>query len=208
MKKIPTIRLLLLALALSGVNAAATFRPDWIPGDLLPMVNLAIAMFFAVEILWLVRPRKTDEPNTSVSPKAPAASPEERTRHELARFLGLFQEKGRLVDFLMEDIQSQPDERVGQVARVVHQGCKEVIDDYFALESIRTEPEGGTISITEGFDPASLRLVGSVAAEGDIQGTLLHKGWQTKEITLPRLNQDVPESSPFYLVAPAELEVR
>lgn len=206
MKPVPTIRLLLLAVVLTSVNAAAVFRPDWIPGDILPLVNLLLGMFLALETLWLARtPKTADTPAPEAA--APAATRDERAKHELTRFLGLLQEKGRLVDFLMEDIRDHPDDRVGQVARVVHQGCRQVLDDHFALEPVRTEPEGDTLTLGNDFDPHTLRLVGSVSDRGDIRGALLHKGWKTASLTLPQLNRDVPESSPFYVVAPAEIEV-
>lgn len=208
MKKIPTIRLLLIAVVLAAVNAVSTFRPEWIPGELLPMVNLLLAMFLSMEVLWLARSPKSGAPSGTPAPKAPAASRDERARHELARFLGLFQEQGRLVDFLKEDIQGQTDERVGQVARVVHQGCRKVLDEHFELAPLRTEPEGGSLTLGEDFEPETVRLVGAVSEQGEIKGALLHKGWKTTAVTLPQLNRDVPESSPFYVVAPAEIEVR
>ena len=205
---VPTIRLLLLAVLLAAVNAAATFRPDWIPGDILPLVNLVLGMFLALETLWLARaPKSAGTPAADKPAPATAATRDERAKHELARFLGLFQEKGRLVDFLMEDVRDQPDARVGQVARVVHQGCRKVLDEHFTLDPVRAEPEGEALSLGDSMDPETLRLVGSVPDEGDLRGTLLHKGWKTTSVTLPQLNRDVPENAPFYVVAPAEVEV-
>jgi hypothetical protein len=206
-KKVPTIRLLLIGVALSAVNAVSFFQPERIPSDLVPMINLILAMLLAMEVLWLARtPKATDAIETEPA-LTPKTSREERTRHELAHFLGLLQEKGRLVDFLMEDIQSQPDARVGQVARVVHQGCKSVLDQHFKLEPLRIEPEGAKLTLEEDAPLDSLRLVGTVPADGPIQGSLVHKGWKTTSVTLPELTRILPESTDCYVVAPAELDV-
>ena len=209
-KKIPTIRLLLLAVLLTGVNAAVILKPELIPADILPMINLVFGMLLALETLWLARTPKAKPatPSAAEPPPAPKIGREERTRHELARFLGLLQEKGRLVDFLMEDLAGQPDERVGQVARVVHQGCKSVLDRHFDLSPVRPEDEGKEVTLETGLPPESVRLVGSVKGEPPYTGILLHKGWRTTKVQLPEISRDLPETSDHYPVAPAELELR
>jgi len=205
---IPTIRLLLIALAFAVLNAIPAFDPTLIPADLLPYGNLILAMFLSMEVLWLARKPKNTAPKDEPSPVAPAPDRGEKARHELAHFLGLFQEKGRLVDFLMEDIRNQPDERVGQVARVVHEGCAKVLSAHFDLHPLREETEGGPVTLEDEFAPATIRLVGSVPSSGAIKGSLVHKGWTTKSVTLPELTR-VPEDSPHgYVVAPAEIEVK
>ena len=47
----------------------------------------------------------------------------------------MLQEKGRLVDFLMDDINAYSDAQVGAAARVVHAGCRGVLQDHFAIKS-------------------------------------------------------------------------
>lgn len=208
-KKIPTIRLLLLAVLLTAVNAAAILDPDRLPADILPMINLILGVFLAMETLWLARTPKSKAPPPAAAPApTPKISREERTRHELARFLGLFQEKGRLVDFLMEDLAGQPDERVGQVARVVHQGCKSVLDRHFDLSPVQTAEEGKEITLEEGLEPESVRLVGSVKGGPPFTGILLHRGWRTTKVDLPEISRELPDSSDSYPVAPAEVELR
>lgn len=206
---VPTIRLLLISLAFAVLNAIPAFDPSLIPADLLPYGNLILAMFLAMEVLWLTRkPKTAEEPVEPEAPVAPAPDRGDKSRHELAHFLGLFQEKGRLVDFLMEDIRSQPDDRVGQVARVVHEGCAKVLKSHFDLKPLREEKEGGPITVGDEFAPETLRLVGSVPSSGEIKGTLVHKGWTSSSVTLPELTR-IPEDTPNgYVVCPAEIEVK
>ncbi len=205
---IPTVRLLLIAVALSVLNAIPAFDPTLIPADLLPYGNLILAMFLAMEVLFLARKPKPAPLKEREVPAAAAPDRGEKARHELAHFLGLLQEKGRLVDFLMEDIRSQPDDRVGQVARVVHEGCANVLAAHFELQPLRTEAEGGPVTLEEDFAPETVRLIGSVPSSGEIKGSLVHKGWTTHKVSLPELT-GTPEQTPHgYVVAPAEIEVK
>jgi len=206
-KRVPTIRLLLLAVAFTALNAVRLLRPETLPADIGDMVNLGLGVLLALETLWLARtpaPAKA----TPEAPVAPKTSREARTRHELAHFLGLMQEKGRLVDFLMEDLAGQPDERVGQVARVVHQGCRDVLNDCFALEPVQAAEEGKELTLDADTPPEQVRLIGSVKGEPPHTGILLHKGWKTTKVDLPEISRELAEDPDTYLVAPAELEVR
>ncbi|MCC5849874.1 MAG: DUF2760 domain-containing protein [Verrucomicrobia bacterium] len=217
-------RILVLALVLTLANAVNAIRPDQMAHNYISLLNLLGGIVLALEGLLLTKrtykfsrqeppektgtdPVKADPAKVPAAPPRPVATREERTRHELAALLGLFQEKGRLVDFLMEDITSQPDARVGQVARVVHQGCREVLDKHFQLKRVTDAAEGSPHTLEAGHDPASWCLVGSVSGEAPQKGTVLHAGWRTEKVALPEITREIPESSDSYLVAPAELEV-
>lgn len=212
-------RILVLALILTLANAVNAIRPDQIAHNALALLNLLGCIVLAMEGLLLSKrtykfsrsesPEKSgpDPVKAPAAPPSPVASREERTRHEIAAMLGLFQDKGRLVDFLMEDITAQEDARVGQVARVVHQGCREVLDKHFQLKRVTDTAEGSALTLEPGHDSASWRLVGSVSGEAPQKGTVLHAGWRTEKVTLPEITREIPESSDSYLVAPAELEV-
>ncbi|MCC5844790.1 MAG: DUF2760 domain-containing protein [Verrucomicrobia bacterium] len=155
------------------------------------------------------------EPETGTAPPQPISAPvlppvvsrDERAKHELAAFLGMLQEKGRLVDFVMEDLNAQPDARVGQVARVVHQGCREVILKAFSPEPVESGvAEGDPLSLEAGYAPEAYRLIGT-AAEGAPRGRLVHRGWRAKAVNLPEFSKEPREDASGYVIAPAELEL-
>jgi hypothetical protein len=54
-----------------------------------------------------------------------------------------------------------------------------------------------------GFDPAAIKLIGSVTGQPPIRGLLRHRGWRVSQVTLPSL----PQGSGRAIVAPAEIEV-
>ena len=74
-----------------------------------------------------------------------------RPRPRLWPFFGLLQEKGRFVDFLMEDVAPYDDTQVGAAARVVHQGCREVLHEHFKVTPISQAEEGSRITMPGGI---------------------------------------------------------
>jgi hypothetical protein len=121
--------------------------------------------------------------------------------------VGLLQSKGRLLDFLMDDITGHSDADVGAAARVVHQGCREVMRDYFDIAQVSRDEEGANVTLEKDFDPKRYRLLGRVGGQPPFRGTLLHRGWMTTRVKLPRLamgNEAHPESE---VIAPAEIEL-
>ncbi|HRE81007.1 MAG TPA: DUF2760 domain-containing protein [Opitutaceae bacterium] len=148
-------------------------------------------------------------PPPKTAPSAPTLTPRSepvRAEAEIVAFLGLLQEKGRLIDFLREDLTGASDGQVGTAARVVHAGCRAVLDEYLEIIPVRTEAEGSKITLTVGYDIAAYRLLGSVSAQPPYQGTLLHPGWQVKTLKLPRVT-GVHPSRPLPVLAPAEVEI-
>ncbi len=119
------------------------------------------------------------------------------------QLLALLQKEARLVDFLQQELDEFSDEEVGATARVVHQGARKVLVDCFSIESIRPEEEETSLSIDKGFDRQQIRLVGQVTGEGPFQGVLLHRGWQTSKVELPKRTSGFDAS----VIAPAEVEV-
>ncbi|HRE07168.1 MAG TPA: DUF2760 domain-containing protein, partial [Opitutaceae bacterium] len=83
---------------------------------------------------------------------APAAAPvpAARAEAEVVALLALLQDKGRLVDFVREDITAATDAQVGAAARVVHAGCRQVLADCFEIAPVRTEPESGRVVLAAG----------------------------------------------------------
>jgi len=136
----------------------------------------------------------------------PAPEPvilKESTPDAALQLLGLLQQQARFIDFIKEDLSAFNDADIGVAARVVHEGCNKVINEHFTLATVRSEQEGGKVTLPKGFDAASVRLTGKVTGEAPFTGTLVHKGWQVTQIRLPKLTQGYNAN----IIAPAEVEL-
>ena len=102
----------------------------------------------------------------------------------VAQLLGAFQREGRLIDFLMEDLNAATDADVGAAARVVHRGCRKVIDRFFELAPVWPGEEGARITIESGYDPRRIDVLGA-SDDLPITGTLAHGGWCLRKVELP-----------------------
>lgn len=145
-------------------------------------------------------------PVVPAPPAPPALDPAAVADAAALRLLARFQEQARLIDFALEDIRSVPDAQVAAAARVVHAGCRTLLQSGFALRPLRDEAEGAEITLPAGFDPAAVRLLGRVAGHPPHTGRLLHRGWRCDELKLPRPLDYAAAPSP--VVAPAEVELR
>ena len=137
---------------------------------------------------------------------APAPEPvilKESTPDAALQLLGLLQKEARFVDFIREDITAYSDADIGVAARVVHEGCNKAINEHFTLAPIRSEQEGGKVTLPQGFDASSVRLTGNIVGSAPFTGTLIHKGWQVTNIRLPKLTQGHNAS----ILAAAEVEL-
>jgi hypothetical protein len=144
---------------------------------------------------------KPAAPSAPASPVAEApAKPDPRPALQV---LSLLQREGRLVDFVEEDLTGFTDAQIGAAARTVHAGCKRVIEANFRLEPVYREPEGATVTVAGGFDPAAIRLTGNVVGTPPFRGALRHHGWRAAEVKLPQL----AEGQDGKVVAPAEVEL-
>ncbi len=119
------------------------------------------------------------------------------------QLLGLLQREARLVDFLQEDVAAYSDADVAGAARLVHSGCRKVMEETFSLEPVRSEEEGSRISLDEGFDAAAIRLTGNVVGKPPFRGQLSHRGWRVTEVRLPGLT----EGHDSHIIAAAEVEL-
>jgi hypothetical protein len=123
---------------------------------------------------------------------APAPEPvvlKEAKPDAALQLLGLLQKEARFIDFIKEDITSYSDADIGVAARVVHEGCNKALNEHFTIAPIRSEQEGGKITLQQGFDASSVRLTGNIVGSAPFTGTLIHKGWQVTNIRLPKLTQ-------------------
>src|ERR1041384_4562846 len=125
------LALIFCVLLTPAVNAAARapssepFRPY------LTDATLALSVLVGIGLLL-----PTWQKSPPLQPQAELArptlsAPAARADAEIVGFLAMLQEKGRLVDFLMDDINAYTDAQVCAAARVVHTGCKGVLQEHF-----------------------------------------------------------------------------
>jgi hypothetical protein len=196
--KIVALLLVLLIAAQLGL-AASEYSP------ILAIASLVVAIALLVMASLPGKPLPAPKPAVAEAVKpAPAAVPQNNAQAEVVTLLGVFQEKGRFVDFLMEDITPYSDAEVGGVARAVHQGCKAALTEHFKIEPIRPEGEGASITVPAGYSADEFRLVGNLSGEAPFTGKIVHKGWKTTSVKLPR----VLKSDHLPAIAPAQVEVQ
>ena len=103
------------------------------------------------------------EPAPPALPPEPRESPAaEDSTDRAVQLLALLQRDGRLMDFFGEDITPYNDAQVGAAVRELHAGCRKSLEQYVKLEPILDGEEDGPVTVAEGFDPASVKLVGNV----------------------------------------------
>jgi hypothetical protein len=141
--------------------------------------------------------------DTLRAPKEP-----EMPRPDQSSTSGLFvfsalQREGRLIDFLQQDVAGFSDSDVGAAARVIHGGCRKVLNQYVTIKPVLTEGEGSVVSIPRGYDSNRIRVVGNVVGEPPYRATLKHQGWVVTEIRFPKIAPDLD----LRVLAPAEVEI-
>ena len=136
-------------------------------------------------------------------PKAAPAPLKEAPPDAALQLLGLLQRDARLIDFTQENLANYSDADIGAAARLVHEGCRKVLNEHFAITPVRDEAEGSRITLPEGFDAASVRLTGNVVGKPPFNGSVSHRGWRAAEVRLPKL----AESHDASILAPAEVEL-
>jgi hypothetical protein len=199
----------ILAILLVLLNAALLVPAAEPYFQLLAIVAVLVAVALVV-LSVLAKPTAsvvTAKPAAAEAVKPPAAAPVQQNQGqaEVVTLLGVFQEKGRLIDFLMEDITPYSDAEVGSVARAVHQGCKAALHDHFQIEPVSTVGEGSTLTVPTGAAADEFRLLGNLAGEAPFAGKLVHKGWRTTAVKLPRQINGGDGRIP--VIAPAQVEI-
>lgn len=140
---------------------------------------------------------------TKAQTVAPKAAPQLRPQDGAVQILGILQRDARLVDFLMEDISAYSDEQVGAAVRSLQSQSRDTLKRYLSLTPVIDGVEGSFTKL-ESSDPASVKLLGNVPANGKAPGGLLrHKGWRAEKVDLPAI---APGASAA-IIAPAEIEV-
>lgn len=197
--------ILIALLALPFVPAASVYIAPY--QQHLPIASLGVAV---AALLTALLDRR--EASVTVHAKAeapqPIAAPPAKAQDEaqVVGFLGMLQEKGRLIDFLMDDITPYNDAQVGAAARVVHEGCRAVLREHIVVRPLREENEGATVTVPAGYRADEYRFVGKVRGEPPFSGTLVHRGWKTENVKLPRVLS--ADGTRLPAIAPAQIELK
>jgi len=203
MKTIAIILLLLLVVvnALELLPAASAFQM-YLSGG-------AVALSLVALIAILVG-RGPSRDNRSAGAEAarpmPVTTRANQADAEIVSFLAMLQARGRLVDFLMDDINAHDDAQVGAAARVVHAGCKAALQEHFRICPVREESEGSTVQVAAGYPADEYRLLGRISGPAPFSGVLVHHGWKTDAVKLPRILRSSTDRLPA--IAPAEVELK
>ena len=75
-----------------------------------------------------------------------------------------------------------------------------------AALALREESEGSKVTVPAGYAPDECRLVGKIRGEAPFSGVLVHHGWRTESVKLPRLLRTGDDRLPT--IAPSEIELK
>jgi hypothetical protein len=181
------------------------------------ITTAVISVVATAVVCWLVFPRKKwldpqvqqvvdrieRDPEAARRVQAALEPPPPKPSGEPLRLLALLQREGRLLDFLLEDIDGYANDQVGAAVRDIHRNCRKAVQDHLVLEPVLAGEEQSTVEVRPGFDPSAIRLTGNVTGQPPFRGTLLHHGWCVKEIKLAK----APEGQDEFVVQPAEVEL-
>jgi hypothetical protein len=200
------------ASALIGADAAAVKAfSDWVArmeAQFLRYVvpaSLMLLLLFSL-FVWLSLPRKRPGAESVPAPKDRKESKAEIRENETRLYLHLvsvLQREGRLIDFLSENLEAYDDAQIGAAVRSIHESCRKVVQKYLSPQAVISESEGDSLTVEEGFDPATVKLTGNVTGSPPFRGIVRHRGWLAARVELPTLSGGGDTS----LLAPAEVEV-
>ncbi len=176
------------------------------PPSFFQRLSMAFGVLFngALAQRYLVADQALDQAAVPTpAPAPPVPTLKESTPDAALQLLGLLQREARLIDFVQEDLTGHADADVGAAARLVHEGCRKVLQAHFTLAPVRTEEEGHRVTLPAGFDTAAVRLTGHVVGQAPFTGTLSHRGWRVTEVRLPQR----AEHHDAAIVAQAEVEL-
>jgi Domain of unknown function (DUF2760) len=195
------VLLLLIANAVELLPGASTFQP-YLAGGTLALGFVALVTILAG------RGPGADTGSAAAEAARPVAVETRASQAdaEILSFLAMLQARGRLVDFLMDDINAHDDAQVGAAARVVHAGCKAVLQEHFRICPVREESEGSTVQVAAGYAADEYRLLGRISGQAPFSGVLVHHGWKTDAVNLPRILRSSTDRLPA--IAPAEVELK
>lgn len=179
--------------------------------DILHLTLGALSLLLIFLLLVKARPRQLPvaaEPAKPVEAPKPVQAPAQpalktHSPDAALQLLSLLQQEARFIDFLNEDLKGFSDAEIGAVARVVHEGGKKTLQQYFTLAPVRSEDEETRITLPEGFNAAEVRVTGNVVGQPPFTGTLVHRGWRVTGVNLPKL----ADGHDARILVPAEVEL-
>lgn len=192
--------------ALGALGAEGAFLEKALPAAV--AVLACLAGFGQAVLLRGLQGRAQPEPNRPSAEAESRADTVKASRFvrtdpgSAFQLLSLLQRKGRLVDFLQEDLSLYDDAQIGAAVRGVHEGCKSVLSEHVRLRPVLDSEEGSPVTVPVGFDPAEIQITGDVRGEPPFRGTLRHRGWRIERIDLP-----LKTSAENRVLAPAEVEI-
>ena len=163
-------------------------------GNLSNLAN-AITTFFLV----LAQGKTHQKEKPSSIPKG-----EIKVNADLIWPLYLLQREARLIDFLLEDISSAPDDLVGAGVREVHTKCRKYLLEKLTLQPVIPQEEGARITIESGFNPSKIMLTGFLEGQPPYNGIIKHQGWQVLSSQIPEVTDSFRKNP---VLAQAELEI-
>jgi hypothetical protein len=140
-----------------------------------------------------------------LAPSAPTPTPVEPPKPQIdpLQLVSILQREGRLIDFLMEDIQGLPDAQIGAAVREVHRKTAKALTDHVTFVPVVETLEDEKMTVPAGYDPSSIRVVGKLGAHPPYTGFVRHRGWKASELKL----QPLPAGQNPHIITPAEIEV-
>ncbi len=197
---------------LAGLTTTLPALPA-LPPTLIPVLPYVLIATLALGVIALIATLAIRTvPAVAEPPVALAAQPvavpvnAPRAEAEIISFLATLQAKGRLVDFLMDDINAYNDAQVGAAARVVHAGCKSVLAEHFRIHPVREEKEQSQVVVPADYPADEYRLLGKISGQAPFTGALVHHGWKTDFVKLPTILRGSADRLPA--IAPAEVELK
>ena len=167
------------------------------------LVVILILLTLVLALLPFLSAKQKKPQTDSAEEVSPPAILTESQPTAALQLLGLLQQEARFIDFIEEDLQQHADADIGAAARVVHEGCRRVIQQHIKLEPIMAEVEGSRVTLEKGFNAAEVRMIGNIVGSPPFHGSLIHKGWKVSEIRLPLM----AEGHDPRVLAPAEVEL-
>jgi len=199
------IQTLLVTLVLNGILLAVVYGVGGAFATFGIGFLITMLLWFAIQT---IGKRFIEGATTEALPKEKAALPQQAqappSEASAIQILSILQRKGRLIDFLQEDLSTYQDTQIGATVRTIHEGCKQALAEYVDLEPIFTEEEGSPITVEPGFDAHAIRLTGNIVGDPPFKGALRHRGWRVVRLDLPK---QTPAQQKQRIVAAAEVEV-
>ena len=159
------------------------------------VLSILLTLVIAVAVKSVKEPKVVTEIPKSKEEK-------DKVDARVVQTLSLLQ-KGRLIDFLHEELEGIDEAQIGAAVKTIHKECKEALDEYVIIEPVLDELEDNEVTINEGFDPSAVRLIGNVVGEPPFKGILRHPGWRVSSTKLPKL----PKNQDTHIIEPAEVEL-